>query len=1342
MTKTYDELNQPKALIYDDNGEPFASKRKKRIVDIYHDCVVIANNKAHNLEPWNVLPSSYFINEILHNEFEEDYKESFIALFNFNVEGKIYVKKHAFFTNSSQNNTLSDDLEPLLKDYAKSFTHKGHFKYNSMLSKQLFDIFMDFLNDWVQEHSNLNKINKKNIVNRLNFEKFQFKTQDSDEVKPRFSARIKNFERDLLIYKYPNQLDDVDNKESKDLVFASSEVFYVSSSQYFYILTYTPTNDQYFNDKIKEHSKAPSISVNIYKKEVEDFFIEHFDEINLLHNNYIQFIYASDTNQNIANAMGEASLVSQHWYTKSIEKILNDHKTELKKDKTSRLLAEYIVRYILAAEIEGVNLVEIYPFDRVFIFDQPINFTDNVKKRELQYRVAEGLIESKIAHNKIHDKEFLGGKTRFAYEWERLDANIPMEKCNPSKKKLAFIENSTSRIGIDNDTSHNRWIEPYNKDIDTVINNMLYTFRTEKLPEDKINALLEYQSNYVNNNIVYLYSSSTSLTKQIPVVYELQKEYLKNLNKIENLGIDKIDYDALYEQNNDSNNSDKELFDFENAKIVLFSYCPEEEQKKGFTLLLIANQDVPKAVMEQKAERDDLHTVLKLLINQHFTIDYEYKKAAQKEQEELVAILEQTEHSIKNSFDEFLKDSKNFTKDNISLFKEKILHLLEQDKKQMKDYGQEGNIVEINFLQRTENPSAFSSTVHNSLTVLQMMLSANYQEILEEEKAVLNKKFDANATSREPWSYFANEIVKLAADHIIHRIHSIEWIEPETKKTLVLTIDFNELQDFSFEWKESLFNDAIYVMLKNACEHAYETIEKESDKREIFLDIYISFDGENDVLNIEFTNDTKQICEEQFNHINKGLQPKSNRFKTNSTGIGVVTLRKRLDVTYGLDKSDIRFSLVGPNKIKSRLYIPIKTLINKEKIFKSPHECQVNTNILYFEDEHDFFTPNIQWLKKNKFQCDHYMGFSSKIDFSQYSILLTDLNILGETGEHAAATNGHDVIDAFTRSNPDGVVLLLSSDTINEESVLNGYSIKEIKDLNENEILQPSTLYYTYEKTFSSLENLSTLLEKFLQTKENPTDHTNVKTLSQSIISTTPKLLQFDEIVPAEMILNNLSHENKKADDINAKVFFEKSSVPIRNLIEQWEACRIQRKHLSPLSISNCEVPEHFIAKLAIQVEKEKKLYWPAIAHELYRRNIILVSPDASKEGILQLANSSLRISTAKKGTLRQLNHDIFAKMKPFDRYTDSYIQDLQSRKNDLVEQCELQYNLFINEKENTKEELNAIEEIFQEFVDEMEKLYFAAIDQNETLGSTTAKLQHHLESLKYFLTIKDTIWS
>lgn len=1187
-------------------------KDQDKLKNICNDAIIKANEKANNLEPWTNGASTYLIDQFL-IDFDKRNRKSVL---NFKVEQKSY---------NCFNLVSEDGFNTILEKYLKDKNKKNAYKFSDNLSKKLFAIIIDYID------YNLNELNTKIKIQDVD----STKSLDDKDIKFEvwadlpsiFTSRFKNFERDLLVSEYSSKKEDIDNKGMRTLIYGSSQLFYISSNEHFFIISYSPANEQYYNQKIKEVNKAPNFSFFIYSKEIEEFFLTNFELLNNLHKNFMQFTYLSDTNQNIVNAMGEASLISQYWYTESLNRILKDHDKELKKSKDSRLLAEYIVRYILAAEIEDVEFIEVYPFDRVFMFNNSV-FDPNRNSEELT--VFEGLLESKVPHEEILDKKFLGGKTQYSYEWEREQTGFDLNRFDPSKKKIQEVIPNTDGFNLN---ESNVWENDYNKDDETVINNLLVAMLKGDSDYNKT-QMLEYKSKYSIGGITYLYSSGTNLKAHIKSLYNLQEYYLKNLTDDEDNGIKKGFADILFDDQHNNY--------FDNVKIVLFSYTPDSEKsEKGFTLVLIANDDVPKAQMEQKSEKDDLHTALKLLINQHFTIDQRYKEQSLKEQSELIDILTQTKHSIKNSFENFLKD------DDFDTLKEKVLAIIEQDRVQMIEQGRDAVVKKYKHQQ--------NSTLENSLNFIKSLFSSTEGDIGDNSsRIVLSKKF--SDSSHKPWDFFAQEIFKLQLENLNHnRIHTIKWKgKGRSPEKLDLIIDFNELQNFSIEWKESLFNDAIYVMLKNACEHSIETYTEKDNHREIFLDVYISETGDGESLNIEFTNSTGKICKEVFDHINNATTIKNNTRKENSTGIGVVTIRKRLDVTYGQEKANIKFTVISENKIKSLLYFPIRSLHN-DLVFLSPNDCNNESKVLYLEDTPEYYKKNIDLLKSKAISCTHEVRFKTDYKYDTYNLMITDLNIFGPQNDQASSSNGVDAIKYFTSKNKNGLVIVLSTDideisdknfaqyiTITEENLINEFSTNHI---------------YLFKKKYLD-EDILGLISKYLEksqlenvtnSEESSLKQTNVRSSvkKQKAIKKFNNILEFDLISNINNVLN--------IEDVNGKLFIAQKEIED---IRKWLTKEIQYDDILTYEITNCEKPDIFITKLIVFSDHIDFI----LKHELLRRNIVFL-PTRIKDNnteVLETTYNVMKYEIPKNGIFGKISHDVLNKMPEFSIYTKSKIEELK----------------------------------------------------------------------------------
>jgi len=1248
---------------------------------ICSDAIIKANEKANNLAPWNNGASSYLINEFL-NLFKQ-YRKSVL---NFRVDQKLY----NCYSLISENN-----FNLIVNKYLKDKNKKNAYCYSDSLSKQLFEIIIDYLNYHINDSTEKFTVVAENIK-YLELEDNQVIFNELKDVSSVFTSRFKNFERDLLINTYSSKKEDIDNKGMRTLIYGSSQLFYVSSNEHFFVISYSPANEQYYNQKIKDVNKAPNFSFFIYTKEVEDFFVKNFETMNNLHKNFMQFTYLSDTNQNIVNAMGEASLISQYWYTESVNRILKDHDKELKKAKDSRLLSEYIIRYILAAEIQDVDLIEVYPFDRVFMFNNSI-FEPN--KNNDNFTAFEGLLESKVPHTEIKNKEFLGGRTQYAFEWEREKTGFNLDRFDPSKKKIKEVIVNSHNFNV-NET--NIWENDYNKDDETVMNNLIVAMLKGDTEYNKT-QMLEYKSKYSNDGITYLYSSGTNLKTQIKSLYNLQEYYLKNLPADD--GIDKEAGQVLFEEKMDDY--------FNNVKVVMFSYSPDDEKsEKGFTLIMVANDDVPKALMEQKAEKDDLHTALKLLINQHFAIDQKYKEQSIREQNELIDILTQTKHSIKNSFENF-KDG-----DDINELKEKILGIIEQDRVQMMEQGRDATIKAF-----TQDKNKIKNSLNTSLSFLKSLFTTT-ESYENRKKHSVSKKFQID--SKKPWDYFANKIFNLHLDDLNNnRIHTITWNDNNTNCQLKLIIDFNELQNFSLEWKESLFNDAIYVMLKNSCEHSMETCTNTIKVREIFLDIYISNMNNTETLNIEFTNYTGKICKDIYTHINNELTIKNNVKKENSTGIGVVTIRKRLDVTYGLDQSNIKFTMVSDDKIKSLLYFPIKSLDN-DSLFLNANECNKKTNILYLEDTDEYYHYNISLLKEKNLYCTHDVRYKASHQYHQYNMFITDLNIFGESTNHSSVSNGIYAIKNYVSKNKNGIVIVLSSDIFELDTItFNNYK-KIIIDEETIIKLESNHIYLFKLKKLNNrlLELILNYQNDYKEIKNNNLDINNDYN-QEDIKKIITKIFDHKSIVN----LKDLG-DNYIKNDINKKIFIiSNSKNEILKAIKRWLSLKVKVNDIIGYEdLSNCEIPHIFTTKLAILDDKSISTNF-ILKHEFEIRNIIICD-DNNKQNIINTANESSSFYLQKKGIFGKISHDILNKMPEFSTYNTNKIASLKKINDKLRNNFSQYFKDYLDGSINNN--INSIRNDFYTFIDEIEKLKNEAILKKIHLGTDIKNIKLILDTLYY----------
>ena len=208
---------------------------QNKLKQICSDAIIKANEKANNLEPWTNSASSYIINEFL-----DSFKENRKSILNFKVEQKLY---------NCYSLISEDNFEQIFTKYLKNKNKKNAYSYSNNLSKQLFEIIIDYINYHVNESKNETSIISEN-EKFLELENKQIVFDKLKDVSSVFTSRLKNFERDLLINEYNGKKDDIDNKGMRTLVYGSSQLFYVSSNDHFFVMSYSPADEQYYNQKI------------------------------------------------------------------------------------------------------------------------------------------------------------------------------------------------------------------------------------------------------------------------------------------------------------------------------------------------------------------------------------------------------------------------------------------------------------------------------------------------------------------------------------------------------------------------------------------------------------------------------------------------------------------------------------------------------------------------------------------------------------------------------------------------------------------------------------------------------------------------------------------------------------------------------------------------------------------------------------------------------------------------------------------------------------------------------------------------------------------------------------
>lgn len=1278
------------------------------LVSTYNQMVFDVANKIRNGKTWGMGPSSVFLNRILKFKDSQGKKneDNRLASIEFTLDNRNYQAKYNFPSDKAKHKF--EKIMSNIKDHQSAYLTKFNFKDSEdNNTARLMKIFIEYIVENEEgirkdlddngQNSYDNDLTKKNSV--LNVSHIDTMTK---------SALI-NWENDYILnLKLPDDISEDMKIGNKSMVLPSyHDLFMAISDDYVFLFGVSPVNKHYIDERVKDINIVPTLSISIYK--TSDMFIEVQKNFHLCKDkfrNLLQFEYASDLNKNIENSLGEAAEIARYWYTEAVQNILR--RSKLEKSNDMEYFVRLIVEEVLAANIEGVDTLETYPFDRVFIFDRAIDKLLEEENNESQdeavsVSVSEALIESKISITdnyikKKKPKNSLEGivennNKQYLYEWHKNQKGLDLEMHELDYNKKIIKEALHIPLPIHKDDVV--FNEDFHASTEIVINNLLYILMFgDKLDENDParQAILEYKAKYFKNDFLYLYSTGVDLPNEINVLNSLQKKYYEFNDKraleevaAENEFIKKkqeyLDHDQL-----------------KNCKVILVSYSPSTSND-GFTMVIVANEDFVKTTTELNSERDDLQTALELIVRQQFVLQKEYDERAKKQQDDTISNLQQAKHSLLNYISELPSSLKN--EEPIKQLEGKITDVLSNNIEKLGEASTE--IADFTY-EKFEHP------LDRSRAIIQKLLDKN-------------PKFNFEKTDL-PYDYFAKQLLEIK--HEDKRIHNFTFSQAD--KHIELTIDLNEIEPFVMTWSDAILYDLFHVMLKNSCEAAmgYLNVNNTSN---IFIDIFISrTESGRDTLNIEFTNNTiEPISKKRLDLINTASDTiEKNSTKSSSNGIGIGTARARLNYAYndeGEDLAGIHFTLLSKNKIKSKLYLPIEVQVDDNIFAPEPEELHVehqkDVPLFYLEDESEYYEKNIQLFESLNIPFMHKRSYQEYADaLGNQNILITDLNVYGNNSYSKVNYEyGLDAIADFVE-NSGKTVIVLSSDY---RSAKDGLS-----DILETLKVEKNIEYKVYDdEKYDTLEENSIYIFETKTIKKD--EHTN-------IINLLSRHVEKNETTQNTNSFNTNKFQIEKLENIHQITEFQKEQVEdtvflldmtqakdttvLKNIMEIWTRHKVtvnKRKYLisSPVRFDS--------TKLMIKVNRD--CCFPQVRHDSLKQNIIFLSTeDMDKE-----LNKVFELEINSNGVFAPIRHDI-KKIKPFGDVTQDQLDFIEKECTRLEELFESDYEKFLDNKKpmNVSNDLKTFQNRLSTIISESEK-------NGEHLGQSREIIQKQLERFNYY---------
>jgi hypothetical protein len=1012
---------------------------------------------SDNIPPydWSVL----FLHKLAAIE-KQDEPHKIGTLFTFKTIKREY-KCSAFPLSNKicKDTKLFDSFFTSLQGQGSKYINKFTFPIEESVSKELFKIIFSEIEQWSNQEV-------KKISDTLSFKEEQ-SAKGSQEcyisINSKTKVSLKNWQD---IYSSRSILKEGTGNKLGEFGFGGYPAVLIAENDRFICMaTIHPNNQHFIDDRVLPIENNLTVSFCLFEAcKSQTKLIPFYKNISSVFNMYTQFIYGQDLNKNIESSIGEASEIARYWYTDGLQE-LNKKQDEFDQASNSFLFSKSFIDEILVKDIPGVNNIEIYPFDRIFIFKQS---TLDKEEQNIEMHVAEALLKQK---SKSEDP-LIRDRDGFVYEWERyqqiadydIDFNKKIidyqqfiididEKHGTKKFTLSAKETGEGIVDLEMKPP-----EDGEQSIESVIDEMLYNVLTADVEKKK---LLEYEGEYFKDGLCYIYSQGLLLS-DLPQFEALIKAYWESLSKLD------IKYDNIKDF------SKKILKDLDDTKIVLVSYKPDKSDKDGnkdaFTMIIIADKDIAKTQSELSAEKDDLHTAYKLMVRQQTETAELNREMREKSKSIVLDQLGQAVHNIKGKVTQGIQ---------------KLIEKIDLDMTKMDEvYVYRDDILkDIDLIKEK-----FSTDINDSTAVLEYINIESESSTLNTVKIFIslieNHVYDL-INPNAAYDKIAKKIISLTEEKNVIYAEKIQTIDNE------FIFNFNNFGLPSLIMpNHNLIREAFHTLLKNSTE---AVLSANQEKKYISItSSVLHLKNEKGILNIEIINSTNPLSKARLNEINDPeLDHVSIGEKVGSTGSGVAKSRQQLQKIFG-DEINIFYSMLDKYTILCRFSIPIKFIesnnLYEASIVSSPvkvAEASKSAKVFYLEDDKVNYEKTLNYFKTLSLSYKHSTSLENFIkQFTNEKILLTDLNILGKPSSASTITSGYQAIKYFLTKQPKGIVVIISTVSpkdIRNELVKSKYKLDSIQlhDTLENDMQEGHVYIYNRHKIITA-KTISEPLKKLL----------------------------------------------------------------------------------------------------------------------------------------------------------------------------------------------------------------------------------------------------------------------
>jgi CheY-like chemotaxis protein len=1038
------------------------------------------------------------------------------------------------------------------------------------------------------------------------------------------------------------------------------------------LLIVTKLDENYIDDKVKKVDKIEPVHLVILKsRDLFRFGKSHLGavEFKLRHaiGNLSYAIFTGRTNESLASMSTEAALVARHWNSTGIDRLFEESENEEK--ATGITLSNKIIEEMLCADVEGLKTLEVFPFDRAFLFSgsnfRAIDENPRTKTRagsSMKLTVLEAALKSLRPQD---NDRFLSTMERLEKKEEHAEQPSLGMFFDVTQKTIGYKTECLIDAGVKwklrtLDNSQSTEFEPIiksleeetlelkeNKDKIEAVFKTLFSGFTEK-KDDLLQAFCQKTYQYYDPDGLCLISDFAVDIAGIEGLKTIQDAYFDVFFEREMADWKRVW--AETSQNIPDLKAFKKWLEKRESKVVFVSFDPfqnlgnmDKEGKRylkendAFTIILVADEDIGKNKFDLDTEIKDLKQMFLMIIRRKLREEKMKKEVIRGQKKLFNSMMSGTMHRLKS----YAREQSE---------KAEIESML----------GRFQNVFEAEDV--LAEPREFKSTQKVYTYFLEPFIQEQLGEKLTGiEIQMIKQQFDK--ACREYLSKWKNLKKK------------------ETIEIKDLDIKFNEnyFPEIVIEVQDDFVKEAVKISINNALEHAAIYSEKTQNKAEVIISFNFSSKMEKGLYFFELSiiNSSNPLSPEQLTILNSPepqISPKD-ASKTTSTGIGRYIARLQLQKSIGKG-ADISLDNVGENLVEAKLILPARRSkrSHEDKKYEKDEGIEISTKheyknfdyILYIEDNKESRENSKNALVKllgderKLFDCDNKQEALVVIEKALPSIVLLDLNILRKPNDTVAIEDyAYELIEEIAEKKEKTPIIVLSNNAAKDiERSLNERSLKdystEIKDFDKDVEIEEKTIVIPLQdiKKLSEEEGKGLLKALGKWVKENM----ELESGSAQKTQRGPKMVETNVLQFLKVNFNDQDFDEKLekyrkdniSDDIPNKIFIAtaeaNSEDTLFKTVSQWFSYNLEsffkdeqgKSRFSPI-IRNARFRTIF---LNIQIDDKlneiadvKFKYW-CLPH-----NILISKPGIEIDSTLAWKWKFTAHGT--RGSLSTLRHDI-----------------------------------------------------------------------------------------------------